>query len=210
MEQSNMDNADKLNGRKVSEILTLVLDSHPKETITIGEFRDAIGNRSYGILMLLLALPCIIPIPTPGLSLILGMPLILLTFQWMIGLKAPWLPLFLTRREFKRSDMQKAFSYAMPYLEKLESFLKPRWHIFVTYSAERVIAIICFTLSIMIIMPIPFGNALPAFVIFLLSLSILTRDGVLVIVGLVIASLGTAVISTFVGSLVSAVSGLFS
>ncbi len=196
-----------LNGRKVSEVIVAVLDSHGKETITVGEFKDAIANRSYGVLMLLLALPLIIPIPTPGLSAILCMPLMLITAQLMWGKKSPWLPKFITRKEFKCSDMRKAIDYTLPYIRKLESILRPRFDLFVTYSAERIIAIICFTLSLVIMLPIPFGNAIPAFVIFLYALSILTRDGLLVIVATVIASIGTTLVSKFIGSLIASIFG---
>ena len=190
-------------GDKVSVILSNFLDGFHNPTITISDIKNAISNRSYGLFMFLLALPCIIPIPTPGLSAVIGLPLIAITFQAMIGQEVPWLPKFISKKEFKREDMMRSFNYIKPYLERLESILKPRIKFLVTSTAERVIAVLCFMLSVTIILPIPFGNALPAFIICLLSLAILTRDGLLVIFALAITAIGTALLSRLVIDIIS-------
>ncbi len=196
------------NGRKISLILEDFISNFDKPTATIADLRDAIEGRSYSILMFILALPCIIPIPTPGLSAVLSAPLIIMTFQWMIGLKKPWFPGFISERKFKCEQMKRAIDRISPYLKKLESILKPRFQFLVNFPADRILSIICFALSLMIMLPIPFGNALPAFAICCISIGMLMRDGIMILVGLTVTAGCTMLFSTAIGAVISSVQSL--
>jgi hypothetical protein len=187
-----------VNGRKISHILEDFAHSTMSPTVTVGEFKKAISQRSYGLLMFFFALPCIIPIPTPGLSTVVGAPLLLLTFQLVLGLKTPWLPKFIADHKFKSAEMKKVCNYIVPYLKKLELVIKPRLGFLVEPPAERLIAILCFFMSIIIICPIPFGNAIPSMAICLFSLAILTHDGLLAIFGFIVTMISMVVLSAFV------------
>lgn len=190
------DSAQKVakNG-KVSEIITDFTDGLTKDTVTLNEFKEAISHRSYGLLIFFFALPCIIPIPTPGLSAIVGIPLAILTFQMMIGLKSPWLPKFIANKKIKTSEMKKVCKYVVPYLKKLEVVMQPRLKFLVGPIAVRIIAVACFAMSVIILFPVPFGNAIPALAIWLFALAILTHDGVVAIFAIIITMLSTILVS---------------
>lgn len=178
-------------GKKLSGMLKAVSDAFSTPEITIGELKETFSGRTYGVLLLILALPNLLPIPAPGLSAVLGAPLILVTFQLMLGMKTPWFPRFIAKRRIKRESIKRVCTRMARYMEKLEFIFKPRLEFLTHAPAERFIALICVVLSLMIAMPVPFGNALPALAICLFAMGILQRDGLFILFGL-IATLASA------------------
>ncbi len=192
---------DPLNGHKISEILAALPDRFSTPTVTVAALSNALSGRAYGMLLLVLALPNLIPIPAPGLSAVLGAPLILVTVQMMLGLKSPWFPNVIAKRTLKAEWLRRVCVRAVPVMKMLELLTSPRLKFLTRPATDRVIAFICAVLSLMIMMPIPFGNALPALAICLFAIGILQRDGLFILAGLLVTLLGTAAISAFIAGL---------
>ena len=185
-----------LNGGKLSELLKQLPECFEgKESVQLEDLRNELSGRVYGAFMLILALPNLIPMPTPGLSAIVAIPLILFTAQLVIGLKTPWLPKIISKRSMKLSKMKSMCNKVIPYAKKLENFIRPRLEWLVKPPADRLIALICLLLSIVMIMPIPFGNAIPALAICLFAIAILQRDGLFVILGLIISVISASIVA---------------
>ncbi len=140
-----------------------------------------VGDRAFGALMLVFARPNLIPTP-PGTSSVLGMPLIFLATQLMLG-QRPWLPRLIADRSMLLGDFAALIDRAGPWVAKAEKLLKPRLMIFVYPPAEYVVGALCLILAVILVLPIPLGNIPPAFAICLFSFGILERDGVWVIAG---------------------------
>lgn len=189
---------DPLNGHKISEVLATLADRLPAPSFTINDLSEALSRRAYGMLLLVLALPNLIPIPAPGLSAIVGAPLILVTLQMMLGLKSPWFPKFIARRKLKTEQLHRVCMRVVPVMKQIERVTSPRLKFLAKPPADRFVALICAVLSLMIMMPIPFGNALPAFAICVFAIGILQRDGLFVLAGIGVTLLGTAAISAFI------------
>lgn len=168
-------------GPKISEILRSLTDDTSRERISVGDLLVAMGDRAFGPLMLFFALPNILPMP-PGASGIFGLPLTILATQFMLGRK-PWLPRIVAKRSLSRADLILILNRAEKWVTRLEKLLKPRLTILVAPPAERVIGAHCLILAIILALPIPFGNVLPAFAICLFCLGVLERDGAWVIAG---------------------------
>lgn len=201
MTPDNPTTADPLNGSKISEILAVLPDYFSPPTLTIAALSKALSGRAYGMLLLVLALPNLIPIPAPGLSAIVGAPLILVTLQMVLGLKSPWFPNFIGKRKLKTEQLRCVCKHMVPVMVKLERITSPRLKFLAKPPADRLIALICALLSLTIMMPIPFGNALPALAICFFAIGILQRDGLFVVGGLLVTMLGTAAISAFLSKL---------
>lgn len=201
MKPSKANAADPLNGNKISEILAALPSRFLEPTVTIAALSDALSGRAYGMLMLVLALPNLIPIPAPGLSAIVGVPLALVTLQMMLGQPSPWFPNVIGKRTIKTEQLRRVCTRVVPVIEKLEVITSPRLKFLTKPPTDRFVALICALLSLMIMMPIPFGNALPALAVCLFAIGILQRDGLLVLAGLLLTLLGTAAISAFIGQL---------
>lgn len=200
---------DPLNGRKISDILTELPSAFKQENVTIADIRDALSGRIYGIFILFLAFPNLIPLPAPGLSAILGLPLVLLTTQLVAGFETPWFPKFIARRKVRLSQITKICVYVVPYVKKMENYVMPRQMWLLKYPANRVLAAICFFLSLIILLPIPFGNAIPALAVCLLAIAILQRDGLFVILGLFFAAVSAAVVAFSFGAVIVLVQKIF-
>jgi hypothetical protein len=122
----------------------------------------------------------------PGVSAILGAPLIFLSFQLMIG-RRPWLPRIITDRSLARADFEKVVDLATPWLARAERLMRPRLQFLAMPPAEYVVGAVCLLLSIILFLPIPLGNMLPAFTICVLALGVLERDGVWIGIGIACA-----------------------
>ncbi len=197
----------ELDNKSASTILGLFLKQFSTKKISVGDVSCALADRAFALLMLIFALPNLVPIPLPGISSILGLPLLFLSVQLMVGKSSPWFPVWLSQKSFKRHDMERAISYALPRMKKVENYLKPRLSFLLSTTSEKVIAFICVLMAILIVLPIPLGNWFPALTIFLFSLAILERDGLFVLLGIISAIASLIVIGTII--LTSIEAGLF-
>lgn len=168
---------------KVSEIVASICDGWEDDRITLDELLSAFGLRSFGFLILVFALPNGIPAPiAPGLSAILGAPLLLLSLQMLLGFKTPWFPASWRARSFARGDVAKLLRPALPYIVKIERFIRPRFtHLAAGPLSGRLIGGLILWNAILLSLPIPFGNLIPAWAIILAALGQVERDGALVV-----------------------------
>ena len=123
----------------VSELILDVARAWPEPRISMGQLIEAFGMRSYGLLIVLFALPNLLPIYIPGLSPIFGIPLGIICVQLALGYPAPRMPRFLTRRSMRRSDLEMIAEKAQPWLRRIERFVKPRPSFLTGRRAERAI-----------------------------------------------------------------------
>jgi len=176
-------------GRPLSDVLFEIASDTTRPRISIGQLLRALDDRALAALLLIFALPNAIPMP-PGTSSVLGTPLIFLTAQLALGL-SPWLPQFIAKRSVARTDFAAVVVRLAPWLARAERLLKPRLLWITSPVGERVIGLVCLLLAVILVLPIPFGNMLPAAAISLMALGVLERDGVWVIAGL--ATTGAAI-----------------
>lgn len=189
-----------------SALLRRLIADHPYERISLDDLLHGVGHRAFGLLLLLLALPNSIPLPSPpGLSTIFGLPMAIFAAQLMLGQKEPWLPAFLRRKTLPRDEVLKFLDRAQPYLNKVERRLKPRAGRFVGFTAERFAGLIILGLALILSLPIIFGNFLPAFAVLLMALAILARDGAMMMAGWVVSVIAVAVVGLVVYAGIEAV-----
>jgi len=165
-------------------------------TVSIGELMERFGGRALGALLLVFGLVCILPLP-PGSTTIFGAPLLLLAPQLLIGARAPWLPRKVRERAIATADLRRGLPRVLPWLERVEAVSRPRLHFFFGPVGQRVIGLICTLLALVLILPIPLGNMLPAAAVTVLSLSLVQKDGALALFGysLAAASIGVLVLA---------------
>ncbi len=183
-------------------ILDEISADESRSRVSVADLLHVMSGRAIGALLLLFALPNILPAP-PGTSSILGMPLVYLSAQMMLG-RLPWLPAFIANRSMSREDFAATISRATPLIARAEKLLKPRLSFIVRHGAERVIGAVCLILAIVLLLPIPLGNMLPALAIGLIALGVLERDGVWVLVGLTVAGISLFIVAGVVYALAKA------
>jgi hypothetical protein len=168
------------------------------EAVTILQVREALGDRSLAALLAFFAAINLLPLP-PGTTVVLGPPLVIVAVQMMLGQARVWLPRSVLDRSIPADRFRQMTARAMPRLLWLERLIQPRyWPFRSERAADRLIGVVALILGIAVTLPIPFGNWLPAFSIFLLSLALSERDGLCLIAGLV-----AGVVSFFIIALVA-------
>lgn len=192
---------------RTSDILIRILDASDQPRLTIGEFVDRLGDRAFGILILLFALPNCVPGP-PGLATLTGIPVVFVAWQMMIGRDRPWLPGLLARRSFPRTDLLRVMRVTQPYLRRLEKLSKPRMTWIMRGAWERALGIVLFILSIVLTAPIPFGNLFPAIAIAIIALGLMEHDGVTLIIGYVTGFLSVVIAMTVLITIFAVVGGV--
>ena len=200
------ENADPAGGlhdaSRLSDVLTRIANDPKRDRIAVGDFLRAMQERAFGPLMLIFALPNVLPTP-PGTSSVLGAPLVFLAAQLALG-RSPWLPPIIARRSIARKDFAAFVGKATPWLAKAERLLQPRLGALAHPPAEYVVGLVCFVLSVVLVLPIPLGNMLPALAICVMALGILERDGIWILVGMAIALTSLGVVSGVVWAFVKA------
>ena len=182
----------------ISAVLHHILELD-EERISVEEIADAFGSRAFGALLFAFSVPNLIPLP-PGSSTVLGMPLVFLAPQVAIGMRHPWIPKFLARRTIERAKLRNAFAKILPRVAKVEKLLKPRLGFMFGEIGDRVIGLVSFLLAVVLILPIPLGNMLPAASVAALSLGLATRDGAVAVIGFLLAATSVAVLALTAGA----------
>ncbi len=194
---------------RTSAILT-GLAAQQSERLTVGDILAVLRDRAFALLVVLLGLPNCLPMPPP-IPLVCGLLLALVAVQIIAGRPAPWLPRALLHRSIARADLERAVMRAAPVFRKLERLSRPRMTVLETALAIRLIGFVLLVLSFGIIFALPpiVGQIPLGIAVCLLGLGLVERDGVVVIGGLVIGSVGLTLNVGFVYALVSGVGSLF-
>lgn len=177
---------------RLSAILMAIARAQDKDRISIGDLLDALRRRALGALMFIFAVPTALPMP-PGVSAVVGAPLLFLTVQLMFGMQ-PWLPKVITDRSLSRVDFEKVVNTVAPWLARAEGIMRPRFTFMAHRPMVHLVGLVALVMSIVLFLPIPLGNMLPSVAICIMSLGLLERDGVWVLIGLATAILSLVVV----------------
>jgi hypothetical protein len=178
-------------GRRLSSILRQMAADGSRDRVSIGDLFETMGDQATGALMLIFALPNAFPTP-PGTSSVLGAPLIFLAAQLTFGLR-PWLPKAISGRSMQRTDFETIVGRIHGWLAWAERMLTPRLGVLVEPPAEYLAGLCCLLLSIVLVLPVPLGNILPAIAISLFAFGILGRDGLFTLLGFVMTAISLTV-----------------
>lgn len=171
---------------RTSELLQRSVELHDADRISVAELLDALGDRAFGLLIVLLVLPNLIPGPTiPGYSLIFATGIALVASQMVRGFVRPRLPRWCLRRSFDRARLRALLARAMPYLRRLERYAHARPSRWTTPGAERWIAALAIAVAIALAIPVPLGNTPPALALLVLGMGLIERDSRLLVAGVI-------------------------
>lgn len=182
-----------------SEVLSGVVRNNHADSISLYEIKTALHERGFGLLMLAIALPLSIPVPVPpGMTALPALPLLLFSIQMIMGMDSPWLPKWLGEKRVKRQTLAHVIEKGAPFLQKIERFLQPRFSFASSAKGEKIVGIFCMVFSISIAIPLPLTNFIPALGIVFLSLGLLSKDGIAIVLGMIIGSSGLLVTTTVI------------
>lgn len=183
------------------------LCADPDAELTIGQIVRRFGRRAFGAVLFLFSTPNLLPLP-PGSSTVLGAPLVLLAPQVALGVQAPWIPKGLAERRIKGAALAATFGRMLPFVERAERFSRPRLPFMFGPVGDRIIGAVCTLLALVLILPIFGANMLPAAAVGVLSLSLVQRDGVLTLIGYLLAAASLGVMALMAGAVVLSIQKL--
>ena len=166
-----------------SVVLQRLHDEAPKDHFTLGWVMGSLRKRSFGIIMLLLALVAI----APGVSIVAGLLLMIPAFQMIAGLPAPVFPRGIAARPLPSQHLAALVQRAVPVLRYFEKVIHPRWPTPFEATKRLVGTVVVILNTTLVFTPIPLSNVVPALVIALISLAYLEEDGALLSIALLAA-----------------------
>lgn len=147
--------------------LHLRLDT--EEGLTLGTFVEEAGDQTFGLLVLLLSLPSLIPGVNVPMALLGGLALIGLGLQMLFGSGRPTIPGPLRRQRIHKGKVKEALATFERQLDRLPSgprrAMNRKWMgLWVAWTAF---------LLFLPMWPLPFGNILPAATLCLLGAALM-------------------------------------
>ena len=140
-----------------SVVLQRLHDEVPPDHFTLGWLMHSLRKRSFGIIMLLLALVATVP----GLSIVAGLLLMIPAFQMIAGKPAPVFPRRIATRALPTRHLAAVVQRSVPLLRYLEKVVHPRWHTPLEATKRLVGAVVVVLSATLVFIPIPMSNVVP-------------------------------------------------
>jgi hypothetical protein len=169
----------------VSAGLAEMIRAMPAEGLTLRGLLERLGERGLLISCMVLTLPFLLPVSIPGTSLPFGM-IIALNGVGILTHRAPWLPDRLMNRRLAADALKPVLARGIRLFIGLERWVHPRlWPRThgPTIGRFNGILLMLSGLLLMVPLPLPFANALPAYGALFLAAGSLERDGAFVLAG---------------------------
>ena len=194
------DRGAKSRERGLRAILDSLAEGAPEDLLALGDLMSGLGRRAFGMLLFVCVLPAFIPIPIGGA--ISGPLTMLIGIQLGIGLRKPWLPAFIARRGPHRHALQRFDRMISPALARLEHLVLPRlaWMLD-SRIASIITGLMLVVLGFLLSLPIPLTNYLFGALLLAFALSLIERDGVLMLVAWVAGAVAIGVFGVLSGAL---------
>jgi hypothetical protein len=176
-----------------SAVLDGLLGEAPDGHVTLDWLMARLGDRSFGIVLLLLAIVGLLP----GASAVAAVLLMVSAAQMVLARPAPVFPRRVGARRFEARRLAGLVRRVVPVLRWLERFIRPRWT--TPFGAtKRAVGGVVLLLAASLLAPLPLSNIAPALAIMLIAFAYLEEDGVLLCAALGAALAMLAAAAAFV------------
>lgn len=155
-----------------------------QNSLTLDQIVSELAHHDRALVTLVLALPFLLPIPLPGLSIPFGILITFISIRMFLG-KRFWLPDIVKNHTLDPALAKKLFSAAIPLAHRLSKWVRPRGSFFLNHlGTRRLSSLLIAICGLLLALPLPPGtNAPPALTIVFLSLGALEHDGLYLALG---------------------------
>lgn len=153
------------------------------ERVALRQLAEAHGRATEGTLLVLLALPCMLPVP--GTGSVLGWGLAAMALAMWRGHDFVQLPDKLARFEMPLPAARRTLHVAASFYAAAARYARER-RPQLTPLRRRCVALLVGLSGVLIVLPIPFGNLLPGLAVILVALGQVFRDGLALLAGMAI------------------------
>lgn len=163
-------------------------------SVRLADVLTATRGSGYHLLLLVLALPFVSPIPLPGFSIPFGVAVAVVGLRLALH-QRPWLPRRLLQCELPPRFMASTLRGVSRIVRVLEMLARPRWFFFSNGEFFQRVSgfLICVSgLWLILPLPLPFSNSLPAWTVIFVCAGAIAHDGLFFLAGCVSFVLSTA------------------
>jgi hypothetical protein len=162
---------------RISRVLDRLRTDFEAPRLSLGDLLDALGDHGFGLMILVLALFNAIPTPhIPGYSLVFAPGFIVLGVQLAMGRRTPQIPERVRRWSVSRAGFTRFLDRVLPWIERIERWLMPRPSWLTDVGGGRLIGVAVILLSMVLALPVPFGNVPVAWALIVLALGLMEED----------------------------------
>ena len=158
---------------------------------TVGKLIEAIDNRSFAPLFIVLPLIGLTPLAAaPTMPTLLALLIGLMAVQMVLGRDHLWLPDWLRKREIGSDRMMSAVDKLRPVARHLDQWLGRRLAALVDKRSFQIAGVLILILCLVVppLELVPGAAALPMLAITLFGLALFFRDGVVMLVAYLLAA----------------------
>jgi hypothetical protein len=133
----------------------------------------------------------------PLFSTTMGLVVMLVSVQMLIGRRHFWLPRWLLLRTLQRQSLLKVLHWLQTPCAVIDRYLQPRLTYLVKGPSQILIALICLAVAVMtpVLELVPFSSSLAGVMFCAFGLALVAHDGLMVLGGYAMIILMTAVLA---------------
>ncbi len=188
--------------RSLTDILDAVRDvGQNKECVSVGDIVQALGRASTVAMIFLPAIVATTPLSgIPGLSGLCGIIIALVSAQALFGRRSLWLPGFVIRRQVEGDTLSDGLKKVRKPLLFLDRHTQERLTFLTKGPGGKLLLALCMLggCTMPFLELIPFSASAVAACVSLLSVAILTLDGVLVVAAAAVGAIVTLLVSVLI------------
>lgn len=190
---------EKEAGALTDVVEELGMASEGGDTVEVGHLIDALDHRGYGPALAVLPLIELTPLGgIPGFPTLLALTLAIFTLRLLMGFEHFWAPRWLRRRELSSDRVITSVNWLKPLSRRIDATPHQRLSRFAGRTGRRAACLVI--LGLLLTVPplelVPFATSAPMIVISIFGLGLLYRDGLLMLLG-------------FLGATVAVIGGLW-
>jgi hypothetical protein len=175
--------------RALSDVLDGLERSIDGDTVSVQRIVETLGNQSFASLLLIFSLISASPASAiPGVTAMVAAIDLILVVQMLVGRESAWLPSFIHKRQISKDALCKGVRWLRKPVRFVERFLKAR----LSFLLDRpwlylpLLLILALTLFMPFMELVPTSGSVASAVIALFAAGLLTRDGGLVLLALLV------------------------
>jgi len=188
-----------------ARFLERILKYPDNAKLTVRDLLGGLESHTFGIPLAALSAGELVPVPVPGFSLVVSIPMAAIGAQMIGDRKRLVLPNSLLNRRVPARGVKRVARAMLPAVRRIDRFAKTRASIMTGSAGRRLAGLAVFLLALLIALPIPGTNAPLAFTVFIIALGLIRGDGLMIAAGLVLTVIATALMGTAAMALTSLV-----
>ena len=171
---------------------------------TLGDLISVFGEKSFGVMLLILMILPALPIPTGGITHVFEIVAMLIGLEMVLGLRTIWIPRWALIKNVSGIAESKVMHALTKKLRWIEKYSRPRMgRLLDNTQFLRLVGLLVIGFSLTAFLSPPFSglDTIPSMAVVLLSLAIILGDVVLAAVGTIVGLIGVGLV-VFLGKVI--------